>query len=859
MPEYQLSVNGERKTAVGDGSQPLLQVIREQLHLLGAKYGCGEGECGACTVLVDDDPTLSCQLTLDAVGDRPVTTIEGLSPGGGRHPVQLAFQAEAALQCGYCTPGMVMAAVGLLRSNPHPDDSSIRAGLAGNLCRCGTYSRIARAVQRVARGELPEPPFAAPLVPPAGDNPSGHPIDLTPIRDRRYFEFLGDGLVAVLPPGGSPHPAFGTPDGGAFLHLGSTGRVTVFIGKVDGGQDNRSALTQLVAEELRAAPDQVALVMGDTDVSPFDIGTFGSRSIPDAGLQLRLVGAAARERLLELASQRLGCAREALVADSGVIRAPSLSRQIEFADLVEGIHEVLEASPDQPLTAPADWTVAGRTIPRATSAAAVSGGKRYPSDLDLRGMWEGAVLPAPFWNAHLLSADISQAQAMPGVCLVHEGDFLGVAAADRVTAARAIASVRAEWSQPPQVSDQTLSSYLRDHPKAIEGWGGAVDQSWGAADRPLPASARHLSATYTIPYVAHVPMETRAAVATWSGAAVRIWTGTQRPFAVRQEVAEALGVDPKLVEIVVPDFGGGFGGKHTGEAAVAAARLARSCAHPVRVHWSRRDEFTQAYLRPAAVIDLQSAVGADGQILRWDFLDINAGAVGIGLPYRATAGRLRFQPADSPLRQGSYRALAATANNFARESHIDEMAAALGADPLDFRLQNLGDERLCEVTSQVADRAGWRARSRSQGRGMGMAVGLEKDGRIATIAEVELVGGQVRVLRVVTGYECGAIVNPGNLANQVEGATVMGLGPALFERIHVQNGAVTNPSLGSYRVPRFPDVPPIEVVLVNRLDIEPAGAGETPIITIAPAIANAIFAATGLRLRDLPLTPLPGR
>lgn len=858
MPEYRLTVNGQELTVVGDGFESLLGVIRGKLHLLGTKYGCGEGECGACTVLLGDAPTLSCQLALEAVGDRPVTTIEGIAASGGLHPVQAAFLEEAALQCGYCTPGMVMAAVGLLRSTPSPDDSAIRRGLAGNLCRCGAYSRVARAVHRAAEGSSTEPPSAAPMAPPLSDSPSGHPIDLTPVRDRRYFDFLGDGLVAVLPPGGSPHPAFGTPDGGAFLHLGSTGRVTAFIGKVDGGQDNRSALTQMVAEELRVAPEQVTLVMGDTDISPFDVGTFGSRSTPDAGLHLRLVGAAARARLLDLASQRLECPVDLLTAASGVVGAPTLARRIDFADLVEGLHEIVEADPDQALTPPTQWTVAGRTIPRVTSAAAVSGSKRYPSDVELPGMWEGAVLPTPFWSAHLLSADTSQAEAMPGVCVLRDRDFLGVAAENRASVVRALASIRAEWSQPPLVSDETLYRYLRDHPKSIEGWGGAVDQSWGPAESPLPTSARRLSATYTVPYLAHVPMETRAAVATWSGATVRVWTGTQRPFAVRQEVADGLEIDVERVEIVVPDFGGGFGGKHTGEAAVAAARLARTCGHPVRVHWSRRDEFTQAYLRPAAVIDVQSAVGPDGRILRWDFLDINAGAVGIGFPYRAEAGRLRFQPADSPLRQGSYRALAATANNFARESHVDELAAAVGADPLDFRLQNLSDARLRELTVQVADRAGWRTRSRFKGRGMGMAVGLEKDGRIATVVEVEVLNGQVRVLRIVTGYECGAIVNPGNLANQVEGATVMGLGPALFEQVHVRDGAVANPSLQSYRVPRFTDLPAIDVVLVNRPDIEPAGAGETPIIAVAPATASAIFDAIGIRLRDLPLRPPTG-
>ena len=252
------------------------------------------------------------------------------------------------------------------------------------------------------------------------------------------------------------------------------------------------------------------------------------------------------------------------------------------------------------------------------------------------------------------------------------------------------------------------------------------------------------------------------------------------------------------------------------------------------------------------MIDVSAGVSASGALTAWTFTNINSGAAAITTPYRVANQRVEYQPAASPLAQGSYRALAATANNFARESHIDELARRLGRDPLEFRLDNLADDRLGAVLQAVATRVGWAARA--PGSGWGIAGGLEKDGRVATAAHVGLdQAGRLRVLALVTAYECGALVNPETVTNQVEGAMVMALGGTLFERIQFTDGAVTNGTLTDYRVPRFHDVPPLEVILVNRPDLPSAGAGETPMIAVGPAVANAVFDATGRRLRSLPL------
>jgi isoquinoline 1-oxidoreductase len=352
-------------------------------------------------------------------------------------------------------------------------------------------------------------------------------------------------------------------------------------------------------------------------------------------------------------------------------------------------------------------------------------------------------------------------------------------------------------------------------------------------------------------------LEPRAAAAQWEGGKLTVWTGSQRPFGVRSELAEAFGLPEESVHVIVPDTGAGYGGKHSGEAAIEAARLAKAAGQPVKLVWTRQEEFTWAYFRPAGLIDISSGARDDGTLTAWEAYNYNSGNSGLRCPYDVPNQKSEFHPSRSPLRQGSYRALAATANHFARESHIDELAHAVKMDPLDFRLKNLKDPRLRAVLQAAADTFGWRAAKSGNGRGIGLAGGTEKGSYVATCAEVltDQESGTVRVLRAVSAFDCGAVVNPNHLKNQVEGALVMGLGGALFEAIEFENGKVTNPRLSDYRVPRFTDLPKIEVVLIDRKDIPSAGAGETPIVCIAPAVANAIFDAANIRLRSLPLAP----
>ena len=816
----------------------LLAFLRSELGLTGVKGGCGEGACGACSVLVDGQPVLACQMRAGQVADRAVATIEGLADAAGEplHPVQRALIAERASQCGYCTPGIALRAAALLAVHPDPGDEQIAAALDPCLCRCGCQPRIIRAVHRataLARGEddgtawtpLAGAPTRTALARPA------RPWDMSEPADRDWFGELGDGLVTVWSP-----PAAGTwpRSGGAWLHVAASETVTAFTGKVDMGQDNQTALRLLVAEELAVDPAGVRLVHGDTDLCPYDQGTFGSRSIPGAGQALRRAAAGAREVLVGLAAARLGGPRGCLRAENGsVVRGPTGER-LPYRELLAGTRRVEVLTEEPSLTSPPEWTMAGRSYP-APRADAVTGTRCFVSDLRRPGLRHGAVLRAPVPGASLRAVDTGAAEAMAGVTVVRDGDFVGVTAPDPGTARRAVAAIRADWDQPgPGPAD--LESYLRSHPVDGEGWQRAVDSQAGDPEAALAAAATGVQASYTTAYLAHAPLETRAAVAEWEDGRLTVWTGTNVPFAVRARLSQALGIGEAAIRVIVPPVGGGFGGKH-GDEAIEAALLARDADRPVMLHWSRAEEFQWGFLRPMAVIDVRAGLDAAGSLIAWDFLDINAGANGFAFPYAVPNRRLRYQPAASPHAQGPYRALSATANTFARESHIDALAYAAGADPLRFRLRHLDDERLAAVLEAAAGRFGWRPGWQPAGRpswrdgqwawrGMGLAVGLEKGGRVATCAEALADGaGQVHVRRIVTAYECGAVVNPDTVISQIEGGTVMALGGALFESVSFERGRVARPSLSGYRVPRFTDIPELDVVLLDRPDLPSAGAG----------------------------------
>jgi isoquinoline 1-oxidoreductase len=684
------------------------------------------------------------------------------------------------------------------------------------------------------------------------------------VSRRDIFKLLGAGIVI-----GICVPSALTQESGrsrgeemphnldAWMHIGEDGKITVFTGKAEMGQNIRTSLAQQVAEELRVPMSSIRLVMADTDLTPFDMGTFGSRTTPQMGMQLREVAANARELLVEMAGQHWKSDASQLVAENGAVKNKKTGQSITYAELTHG-QKLVKVMDDPALTPATAWQIAGTPAAKVDGKAFVTGAHQYTSDITRPRMVFGKVLRPPAFHATLASLQTNGAEKQPDVKIVRDGDFVGVTAISVTAAERALALLKPEWKSPKQISEKDLFEYLRNNPDHEErgGFGGRASHDAGSVEKGMASAAKTLSQTYTVAYIQHAPLEPRAAVAEWHNGKLTVWTGTQRPFAVKQELAEAFHVAEDSVRVIVPDTGSAYGGKHTGECAVEAARLARASGKPVKLVWTREEEFTWAYFRPAGVIDVKAGIAPDGKLVAWEFHNYNSGPAAIDTPYNVANKKIEFHPtANPPLRQGSYRGLAATANFFARESHMDEMAHLAGMDALEFRLKNITDARLRAVFETAAQKFGWGKQRSTPERGFGIGGGFEKGSYVAACAEVarDPASGQARIVRVVQAFDCGAVINPEGLKNQISGAIVMGIGGALFEAIHFDNGRVLNPHFRNYRVPRFQDVPKIEVELIDRKDQKSMGAGETPIMALAPAVANAIFSASGKRIRSLPM------
>jgi nicotinate dehydrogenase subunit B len=682
------------------------------------------------------------------------------------------------------------------------------------------------------------------------------PWDRTPLEERDCFEILGPGLLSVVPGRRSDESGAGDwspPTGGAWLHLDEEGFVRVFTGKVEVGQGTALALQRVVQRVLPTAPGRLEVIMGDTDLCPWDMGTFGSRSMPDAAPPVAGAAEGARKRLLDLAASLTNGSPADFELADGCVRDPASDRSQPYGKLVRGRRELVVAAIRPHWKPPPASDPVGP--PDVGGLEIVTGRRAYGSDLHPEGLVHGAILHSPTYGDRAVEIDSSPLEGRPDVTVVRDTEFLGVVGPSPEEARSALAELVPRWASHPQPDERTIESHLRSHPQTGDSWDQESDET-GDFEGALRDSAHRIVQTYRSAYIAHAPLETRCALAQWDRDRVTVWVGTQTPFRARDSIAKALGVSPDAVRVIVPPTGAGFGGKHGGDVGAAAARLARAVGRPVRIAYSREDEFRFAYFRPMSLVDVRVGADRDGQIRAWSFHNVNGGAAALRSPYRCPNQKVSNQLSDSPLPQGSYRALAATANNFARETAVDELARTMGVDPVDFRRTNLADPRLVEVLERTARRAGWKERSRAEGRGDGIAVGLEKSCRVGTAASVRVdANGKVRVERLVAVVDAGAVVHPHNLRSQVEGALVMGLGGALFEAMHFDRGAVKNPRFSDYRVPRFSDLPELDVELIDRPDIPPAGAGETPMIAVAPAIGNAIFDAAGVRLRALPLVP----
>lgn len=649
----------------------------------------------------------------------------------------------------------------------------------------------------------------------------------------------------------------------ARIHIGKDGLITVMTGKVEGGQGARTEITQAAAEELRVSTDQITLLMADTALVPDDGGTYGSQTTPRSLPTIRQGAAAAREALIALAAQKWSVPASELIAGDGKVIHAAGKREISYAELVgddsaKAFAQTRPSGGAVTVTAVKEWKVMGTPVMRPNRREMVTGGHHYPSDIQLPQMLYGKVLRAPSYGAKLTSIDLAPAKAMDGVIAVQDGDFVGVAAPTTHLARKALDAISktAQWQPAPpdavsQISSTQLYKTLKKNAQGGEPKNPFADD--------VAKAAKSLKQEYHVAYIQHSPMEPRTAVAQWQDGKVTVWTGTQNPFGVKTELLRAFTLSGDGARVIVPDFGGGFGGKHTGEAAIEAARLSKGAQRPVSLRWTREEEFTWAYYRPAGVILAEAAVDNAQKISNWYFLNINSGPAAVNTPYAIEKNNCRTVRSNQPLRDGSYRGLASTANNFGRESFMDELAQLSAMDPLEFRLAHLEDKRLLAVLQTVADKFDFAKKyaQKTPNIGVGISCGTDKGGYLATAAQVwvDRSTGKVTVTHVCQAFECGAIVNPHGLMSQVSGAIIQGLGGILREGMKFDKGKITNGTFTDYQVPRFADVPELDIHLIDRPDLPSSGAGESPIMGIAPAVANAVFHATGVRLRSMPIDP----
>ncbi len=690
------------------------------------------------------------------------------------------------------------------------------------------------------------------------------------VSRRKFLKIFGGGIVVTVSANdllalqeAPSRRRFGRQlpnDFNAFLRIGEDGRVSCFTGKIEMGQGVVTSLAQMLADELEVSLETVDMVMGDTDLCPWDMGTFGSMTTRFFGPPLRAAAAEAREVLLELAAERLAVPRKQLTVSDGVVAVSGdSSRSVSYADLAKGKTIARRLDRKAVLESVKDFSTVGRPVNRLDAVSKVTGRAEFSGDIRRDGMVYARLLRPPAHGATLVDVDASGVEAVKGASVVRDGDIIAVLHATPDGAERAISRIKAEWKTPELNLNEDS---IFDHLVKVAPAGEVLDRGGDLAAGTAAATAT-VSATYLDGYVAHAPIETHTAVAEFVDGRCTIWASTQTPFPLRSQAAEALGLPEEKVRIIPPLVGGGFGGKTYNQQAIEAARLAKKTGRPVQVAWSRAEEFFFDTFRPAAVVKIDAGVGEGGRIAYWDYTTYFAGARGADHFYDipnhrtvAAPGGWRGGPGTHPFATGAWRAPGNNTNTFARESHVDILAAQAGMDPVDFRLGNLADKKMRQVLETTASTFGWKKAPAPSGRGQGVALGIDAGTYVGLAAEVavDATTGKIRVKRLVCAQNMGLAVNPEGATIQMEGCLTMGLGYALAEEVRFSGGQVLDTNFDSYEIPRFSWLPEIETVIIDARNDPPQGGGEPAIVVVGAAVANAVFDAVGARVYRMPMT-----
>ncbi len=653
-------------------------------------------------------------------------------------------------------------------------------------------------------------------------------------------------------------------DFNAYLLVGADGRVTTFTGKIEQGQGAITSLPMIVADELDVPLSSVDIVLGDTDLCPWDMGTFGSLTIRMFGPALRAAAAEARAVLLEMAAERLKVPAARLAVKDGVVfDKDKPAAKVTYAELAQGKKIERHVTPKPSPKPPSEWRVMGRPQLHRDARDKVTGKARFAGDIRLPGMLYGKVLRPPAHGAKLLKVDASEAGKIPGVTIVQDGEFVAAVHALPDVAAQALTKIKADYAPSPSTLDDTN---IYEHLVAVAPAGRPVAQG-GDLKQGEALSTTIVEETYLNAYVAHSAMETHTAVVSpEAGGKARVWASSQTPFRAKEEAAQALGIPPDNVHVIAPFVGGGFGGKTFNLQVAHAAKLAKATGKPVQVAWSREDEFFYDTFRPAAVVKIKSGMDASGKMVLWDYIVYFAGdrsaAQFYDIANHRTLGSGDWGGGGGgaagahPFGVGAWRAPGSNTNVFARESHIDIMAAKARIDPLEFRMKNLADDRMKRALRAAADKFGWTPAVSPSRRGLGLVCADYNGTFVATIAEaaVDKQTGAVQVKRVVCAQDMGQCVNTQGAIIQIEGCIMMGLGYTLTEEVHFRAGEIKDLNYDTYEIPRFSWLPKIETVLIENNELPASGGGEPAIINMGAVVANAVYDATGARLLQLPMT-----
>jgi isoquinoline 1-oxidoreductase len=688
------------------------------------------------------------------------------------------------------------------------------------------------------------------------------------VRRRDFFKLLGGGVVVYMSTS-NPSELLALPlaqrrevpkDYNAFITIQENGQVICHIGKIEMGQGPITSLPQQVADELDVPLESITMIMGDTELCAYDAGTWGSLTTREYSHYINAACAEARAVLIQMASEYLGISKENLKAKDGIVfDASDPDKQVAYGWLSKGakLDTYLDEKPG--VKDHTEYSHVGKSLLHADARLKVTGQAIYTADVKMPGRVYAKILRPPSHHVKLLSVDYSEAEQMEGIQVVHDGDLVAVLHELPDAAEKALASIQAEYSMDEkQVDDKSIFQYLLDAPADTR-----ERENTGNLEEGESLSDVVIEHNYLDGYKAHAPIEPHAAMAKWEGEKVTVWASCQSPFGAQDEIARELEMELENVRVIPPFLGGGFGGKIYHPQVMEAVRLAKLAQKTVLVNYTREEEFFMDYFRNATVINIKSGISKEGKIRLWDFKQYHAGARGADTIYDVPHARMTQYSSKRgsqvhPLATGAWRAPHANSNTFARESQIDIMAAGVGMDPVQFRLNNLADEKMIHVVEALREKWGYTPAPAPSGRGIGMALGTDAGTWVAVMVEVKVdrETGEVQPLRALVSQDMGLVVNPQGSIIQAEGCVTMGMGYALAEDIEFRGGDVVTKNFDSYQLPLFSWVPEvIDTVLLERQDQPPQGGGEPAIICMGGALANAIFDACGARLFQMPMTP----